>query len=74
MKLIQKDPTLIPLLQFPVPDINDNTPHTEFYRSVLIDLITKTTKLMPNVLDELATLTGKKIFSQLQNLETQLFE
>ena len=67
MKLIQKDPTLIPLLQFPVPDINDNTPHTEFYQSVLIDLITKSTKLMPNVLDELATLTGKNILPQLQN-------
>jgi hypothetical protein len=65
MKLIQKDPTLIPLLQFPVPDINDNTPHTEFYQSVLIDLIMKTAKLMPNVLEELATLTGKKILPQL---------
>ena len=70
MKLIQKDPTLIPLFQFPVPDINDMTPHTEFYQSMLIELITKTTKLMPYVLEELATLTGKKILPQLQNLET----
>ena len=46
------------------------TPHTEFYQSMLIELITKTTKLMPYVLEELATLTGKKILPQLQNLET----
>src|SRR6185369_880878 len=65
MRLIQKDPTLIPLLQFPVPDINDSTPHTEFYRSVLVDIITKTTKLMPYVLEELATLTGKKVLPQI---------
>lgn len=70
MRLIQKDPTLIPLLQFPVPDINDSTPHTEFYRSVLVDIITKTTKLMPYVLEELATLTGKKVLPQIQILET----
>ena len=74
MKLIQKDPTLIPLFQFPVPDDNDISPQTEFYQSVLIELITKTTKLMPNVLDELATLTGKKIVPNYRTLTLNLSE
>ena len=70
MKLIQKDPTLIPLIQFPVPDDNDISAQTEMHRSVLIDLVTKTTRLMPSVLEELANLTGKKVLPQIPNLET----
>lgn len=70
MKLIQKDPTLIPLIQFPVPDDNDISAQTAMHQSVLINLITKTTTLMPFVLEELANLTGKKVLPQIPNLET----
>ena len=73
MKLIQKDPTLIPLIQFPVPGDNDISPQTMFYQSVLVKLITKTTKLMPSVLDELATLTGKKVVPQIPNLDASIY-
>jgi hypothetical protein len=73
MKLIQKDPTLIPLIQFPVPDDNDISAQTAMYQSVLIDLITKTTRLMPFVLEELANLTGKKVLPQIPNLEALIF-
>ena len=73
MKLIQKDPTLIPLIQFPVPGDNDISPQTMFYQSVLVQLITKTTKLMPSVLDEPATLTGKKVVPQFPNLDASIY-
>src|SRR5574341_2223884 len=69
MKLIQKNPSLFRLLMFPVPDDHDSTAQTPFYRSVLIDLVTKANKLMPNVLEELADLTEKKILPDIQNLE-----
>lgn len=69
MKLIQKDPSLFRLLLFPVPDDHDSTAQTPFYRSVLVDLVTKANKLMPNVLEELADLTEKKVLPDIQNLE-----
>lgn len=69
MKLVQKNPSLIPLLLFPVPDDHDSTAQSSFYRSVLVKLVTKANELMPNVLEELADLTGKKVLPEIQNLE-----
>jgi len=73
MRKIQEEPTLIPLLQFPFPDKLDTTEHTEFHQFTLINLMSKVTKIMPTVLEELATLTGKKVLPQIQNLETPIY-
>jgi len=70
IKLYQQDPTLIPFFQFPVPGDCDTSAQTAAYQSVLIKLITETNKIMPNVLDELASWTGKKVLPKIPNLET----
>lgn len=72
IKLCQQDPTLIPFFQFPVPGDCDTSAQTAMYQAILINLITETTKIMPNVLDELATLTKKKYYQKSRILKRSL--
>ena len=70
MRKIQDEPTLIPLLQFPFPDKLDTTEHVECHQFTLINLMSKVTKFMPTVLEEMTQMIGKKALQQIPNLET----
>ena len=69
MRKIQEDPTLIPLLQFPFPAKLDTTEHVEYHQFTLINLMSKVTKFIPTVLEELATLTAKKVLPKYKTLK-----
>jgi len=70
MRKIQQEPTLIPLLQFPFPDKLDMTEHAEFHEFTLINLMSKVTKFMPTVLEEMIQMIGNKVFQEIPNLQT----
>jgi hypothetical protein len=56
MKKIQKDPTIIPLLQFPFPQDLDMTAHTYYHDYTLTKIISEAEKLMPEVIEEMTTI------------------
>jgi hypothetical protein len=70
MRKIQVDPTLIPLLQFPFPDKLDTTENTEYHQFTLINLMSKVTKFMPTVLEEMTQMIGNKALQKIPNIHT----
>jgi hypothetical protein len=72
MTMIQKDPTTIPLLQFPFPDKLDMDVHTTFNQLILYNLIQKAAVFMPKVLDELMKLIGTRVLRNPQDLDAYL--
>jgi hypothetical protein len=70
MRKIQEEPTLIPLLQFPFPDKLDTTEHAEYHQFTLINLMSKVTKFMPTVLEEMTQMIGNKVLQEIPNLHT----
>ena len=68
MRKIQEDPTLIPLLQFPFPAKLDTTEHVEYHQFTLINLMSKVTKFMPTVLQEMIQMIGNKALQQIPTL------
>jgi len=71
MRKIQEEPTLIPLLKFAFPDILDTTEHTEYHQFTLINLMSKVTKFMPTVLEEMTQMIGNKVLQEIPNLHAQ---
>lgn len=67
MKKIQKDPAIIPLLQFPFPQDLDMTAHTYYHDYTLTKIIGEVTKLMPEVIEEMTAVLTSGILVFMQN-------
>jgi hypothetical protein len=67
MRTIQKDPAVVPLLQYPYLDKLDLA-NTLFNQYILTAIINKVTELMPEVREVLADLVNNRILPELSNL------